>query len=225
MIEAHLRANTEYGINWRRQQLAQMGDISQFMKIVKQRFTAWFNRVHRRTGTIWGGRFKSVLVEGKPGALLSIATYIDLNPVRAGIVRDPKDYPFSGYGEAVAGNRAARQGITQLVEAAGWAQAQAEYRKLLYAVGTRPRPGTRTIALEEFEQVAARGGKLTLAEALRCRIRRFTDSVVLGGWEFVAGHLATFIRQNNRRRQSEPKPLPPVTDWGGLTTLRGLRQP
>ena len=40
-----------------------------------------------------------------------MASYIDLNPVRAGIVKDPADYRWSGYGEAVAGKKAAREGL------------------------------------------------------------------------------------------------------------------
>ena len=223
VIEAHLKANTEEGIEWRRRQIAQMGDFSQFMKIVKQLFTAWFNRLHRRTGTIWGGRFKSVLVEENSNALRTMAVYIDLNPVRAGVVHDPKDYGHSGYGEAVAGDALARRGIMQLMEAPTWEQAQAEYRKLLYAVGTKGKG--RTLSIEEFEKVVSEGGKLSLVETLHCRIRRFTDSVVFGSTEFVAKHLENFVRDNQRKRAGRPRPMPPVTDWGGLATLRGLRQP
>jgi REP-associated tyrosine transposase len=225
VIEAHLEAGTPEGIEWRRRQLAQMGDISQFMKIVKQRFTVWFNRVHHRSGTIWGGRFKNMLVEEDSDALLAMAAYIDLNPVRAGIVRDPKDYPFTGYAEAVAGSAIARRGIMEIVDLPTWELAQAEYRKLLYSIGSKPRVKGRAMTIEEFEKVAAKGGKLTLAEALCCRIRRFTDSLILGSAEFVAAHMEAFCQANNRKRRPVPCPMPAVTDWGGLTTLRRLRGP
>ena len=43
---------------------ARMGDVSEFMKSVKQRFGIWFNKTHGRYGTLWADRFKSVLVEG-----------------------------------------------------------------------------------------------------------------------------------------------------------------
>jgi hypothetical protein len=46
-----------------------------------------------------------VFVEGSEHALSAMSVYIDLNAVRAGIVKDPKDYRYCGYGEAVAGNR------------------------------------------------------------------------------------------------------------------------
>ena len=67
-----------------------MYDLSEFMKGVQQRFTRWFNRVHERTGTLWEQRFKSVIVEGGTAARV-MAAYIDLNPVRAGMVADPAD--------------------------------------------------------------------------------------------------------------------------------------
>lgn len=71
----------------RRKLLARMSDVSEFMKAVKQRFSVWYNRSHQRYGTLWAERFKSVLVEGKGNPLQTMAAYIDLNPVRAGLVR------------------------------------------------------------------------------------------------------------------------------------------
>ena len=94
---------------------AQMWDVSSFMKLLKQRFTQWFNREHGRKGTLWEERFRSVLVEGAGESLAMMSAYIDLNPVRAGMVSDPKDYRWSGYAEAVAGKTSARQGLAVVV--------------------------------------------------------------------------------------------------------------
>src|SRR5690606_38984489 len=93
---------------------ARLWDLSAFMKLLKQRFSQWYNRRAGGRGTLWEGRFRSVLVEGVGEALISTAGYVDLNPVRAGLVRDPKDYRWSGYGEAVAGSERAQAGL-QLV--------------------------------------------------------------------------------------------------------------
>jgi REP element-mobilizing transposase RayT len=79
-----------------------MHDLSEFMKTLLQRFTRWFNWTHDRTGTLWEQRYKSVIVESGD-ASRTIAAYIDLNPVRAGMVSDPADYRWSSYGEAVGG--------------------------------------------------------------------------------------------------------------------------
>jgi len=76
---------------------ARMYDLSAYMKIVKQRFTQFFNKKHARKGTLWEDLFKSVLVEDGYTARV-MAAYIDLNPVRAGIVDDPATYRWSSYG-------------------------------------------------------------------------------------------------------------------------------
>ena len=81
-----------------------MGDLSEFMKMLKWRFSCWFNKKHGRVGTLWESRFKSVLVEDGVAAR-TMAAYIDLNPVRAGMVSDPKDYRWCSYAEAVAGGK------------------------------------------------------------------------------------------------------------------------
>jgi putative transposase len=80
-----------------------MQDLSEFMKTLLQRFTRWFNRTHDRTGTLWEQRYKSVIVESGHAAR-TMAAYIDLNPVRAGLTQDPAEYRWSSYGEAIGGN-------------------------------------------------------------------------------------------------------------------------
>ncbi len=111
-LESALREGTEEAVAVRAQLLARMHDLSEFMKTLKQRFSIWYNRNHdNRLGTLWMDRFKSVLVEGKGNPLQTMAAYIDLNPVRAGLVEDPKDYRWCGYAEAVAGNLKAQRGL------------------------------------------------------------------------------------------------------------------
>ncbi len=98
-----------------------MHDLSQFMKTFTQRYTQWHNRTHRRTGRLWEDRFKSVIVEDGV-ACKTMAAYIDLNPVRAGLVKDPAEYRWSGYGEAVGGGakgngEKARAGLVRALRA------------------------------------------------------------------------------------------------------------
>ena len=50
-----------------------------------------------------------MLVEGSENALITVAAYIDLNPVRAGIIGNPEDYRWCGYGEAMSGSRGAKK--------------------------------------------------------------------------------------------------------------------
>ena len=80
-----------------------MKDLSCFMQGLKRRFSQWFNKKHCRTGTLWEGRFKSVLVEdGYAARVMSV--YINLNPIRAGMVSRPEDYRWSSYGAAMKPN-------------------------------------------------------------------------------------------------------------------------
>jgi putative transposase len=209
---------------WRRQQNALMGDVSQFMKFVKQRFSIWYNRTHQRYGTLWSERFKSVLVEGRGRALTAMAAYIDLNAVRAGLVEDPKDYRFCGYGEAVGGRVQARQGLARVVEGREWRGVQAAYRQTLFGIGAGPREHGGGLSSEALEKVIRTKGALPMATILRCRVRYFTDGAVLGSQAFVSAHLEAYRGITGRRRRSLPRPLPAVTDWEGLSTLRGLRK-
>jgi putative transposase len=75
----------------------QMADISEYVRAIKQTFSRWYNKLNNRSGYLWGDRFKSVLIEKGEG-LLNCLAYIDLNPVRAGIVKRPEDYRWSGIG-------------------------------------------------------------------------------------------------------------------------------
>jgi putative transposase len=199
------------------------GDVSQFMKLLKQRFTIWFNKTHDRFGTLWAERFKSVLVEAKGSAVQTMAAYIDLNCVRAGLALDPKDYRFCGYAEAVSGSDTAQAGIRFIVGCGEWTEAQALYREIIFGTGAGAHHGT-TIPLEEYKRVTIQGGKLPLATVLRCRVRYFTDGAVLGSRAFVNEQLRIYQQKTGRRERTRPHALPAIVDWGDLVTLRGLRQ-
>ncbi len=205
-----------------------MCDVSEFMKTLKQRFSVWFNRTHGRYGTLWSERFKSVLIEGCPRALATVAAYIDLNPVRAKLVDDPKDYRFCGYGEAVGqGHERIRAGLNRLMESKDWRFTLREYRVALFGKGAESKfdgSNAGSIPWEEAAKVLNQGGRLPLKTVLRCRVRYFSDGAVLGSREYVLRALHRYqLTTGRRRRQEQPRQLS-GTDWGGLTVLRGLRR-
>jgi len=212
--------------------LARMGDVSEYMKAVKQRFSVWYNRSHQRYGTLWAERFKSVLVEGKGNPLQTMAAYIDLNPVRAGLVEDPKDYRFCGYAEAVAGNRASKKGLSQVwaAHADGSARdsrhfeaALKDHRALIF--GKRAADaGVTEMSRKKALKVLERGDAvLPKAVVLRCRVRYFTDGAILGSQEFVKSYIG--IWQLEKGRKFPPKPnLLRGADWQDLATIQGLRK-
>jgi putative transposase len=71
--------------------------LPQMMQAVGRRYVRYFNDTQQRTGTLWEGRYKSTLIQ-TDRYLLACMAYIDLNPVRAGLVSGPQDYPWSSYG-------------------------------------------------------------------------------------------------------------------------------
>lgn len=205
--------------------LCRMGDISFYMKELKQRYTKWFNKQHGRFGTLWAERFKSLLVEDSPAVVAKVAAYIDLNPVRAGLVEDPKDYRWCGYAEAAAGSKEARAGIGSFSEVTGWRSAGAAYRRLLFVkAGVSGRSDKGAIDRETIVHTLATGGKLTAAEALRVRVRYFTDGMALGSTEFVDSVFAEFRDHFGSRRKTGARNLRGGNVFSNLASARSLRR-
>jgi REP element-mobilizing transposase RayT len=215
--------------------LDRMGSLKHFMKELKERFSRWFNKRHGRRGTLWQERYRSVLVEDGE-ALRTMAAYIDLNPVRAGLVDDPKDYRWCGYAEALGGSKRARRGLCLAlgIRVADWrADEGATYRRLLLGSGMeesdetkeqkarqgrRSRRGmSRAEALAELRE----GKKLGKAALLRCRVRYFTDGLVLGSRGFVESAFSAKRSWFGPKRKTGARGLP-VED-GSLFSLRDLK--
>ena len=188
-----------------------MHNLSEFMKGLLIRFTRWFNRVHSRSGTLWEERFKSVIVESGVAAR-TMAAYIDLNPVRAGMVKDPADYRWSSYGEAVGGGKKgngkkAREGLVRAYfcdqgvgfETEKWQEVSRLYRRLM-GLALERKPGRTDMTgaenrvgqdtLNTAEMIENKDNDtilkdLGIAKMLQCRVRYFTDGAVIGSKEFV----------------------------------------
>ena len=226
-------------------------DLSTFVKELKERFSRWFNKHHGRRGTLWMDRFKSILVEDGE-ALQTMALYIDLNPVRAGLVEDPKDYRWTGYGEAMGGSKRARRGLCKILSAPidSWMEKRGgltpseTYRCWLFGDGlessgkTNPSrnpatsspsgaPGKLSRKKKGFskarvEAVLKSGGKLTRAELLRCRVRWFSDGVAIGGKSFVEGIFNQCRDHFGQKRKTGARRVREDAE-GSLNALRNLR--
>lgn len=70
--------------------------LPQMMQAVGRRYVRHFNDRQGRTGTLWEGRYRSTVIQSER-YLLACMAYIDLNPVRAGLVAEPRDYPWSSH--------------------------------------------------------------------------------------------------------------------------------
>ena len=206
--------------------LSRLFDVSIYMKELKGRFAQWYNRRHHRYGVLWAERFKSVLVE-EGQALSAVAAYIDLNPLRAGLCEDPKDYRYCGYAEAIAKNSAqAKLGLQEalgLGTESSWRDARREYRKLLFQTGTAASKAGAVIDVELAQKVLQQQqSEIPLAELLRCRIRYFTDGGILGSRAFVQEQFAR-CRQIRSPSQSDRGYRLRVIAGDQIWALRNLR--
>jgi REP element-mobilizing transposase RayT len=205
--------NTEATEEWRQRQMARMYSLSEFMKSVKQRFTRWHNAREGRRGTVWESRYSSVLVEEEERALRTMAAYIDLNPIRAGMVPDPADYRWSGYAEAMAGKARARRGLVRIIGQMAWPRAISAgakpwgegafpkgvetralvfYRAILGGQGAaRKREDGTVVRRGLSEKVRSRlttpNERQLRMEVLTRRVAHFTRGVMLGSRAFVDG--------------------------------------
>ncbi|MDB2673547.1 hypothetical protein N9Y81_01195 [Akkermansiaceae bacterium] len=190
-------------------------DVSLFTKELKERFSRWFNKQNGRRGTLWMDRFKSVCVEGE-SALATMAAYIDLNPVRAGIVDDPMHYEWSGYGDATGGSKRARRGLCKALNLPqnSWEGRGLErYRLFLFDEGLALEPESRSlgkgkrkkrgIKMESRTKVVEEEGKISRAQMLRKRVASFSNGVAIGSESFVRGVASRY--QEEMRRLKEPK--------------------
>jgi REP element-mobilizing transposase RayT len=229
-----------------------MQDLAEFMKGLLQRFTQWFNRAHSRSGTLWEDRFKSVIVEDGVAAR-TMAAYIDLNPVRAGMVKDPADYRWSSYGEAVGGGKKgngkkAREALVRAYfcdqgvgyDAGKWEEVSRLYRRLMgLALGKKPgraevsrsskglgQTTKNTAEMLEGEDNETVLKDLAMAKMLRCRIRYFTDGAVIGSKEFVNEAFASARDRFGPKRKSGARQMKGegAAAKGALWSLRDLRK-
>jgi putative transposase len=226
-----------------------MHRLSEFMKTLLQRFTRWFNRMHKRSGTLWEERFKSVIVESGIAAR-TMAAYIDLNPVRAGMVADPAEYRWSSYGEAVGGGpkgngKKSREGLVRACmshqgagfEADRWKEISRIYRRAMgLALGRKKgraevekgvvRPPMNTAQALEAKHNGTVLPDLAMAAMLRCRVRYFTDGAVIGSKEFVNEAFAGARERFGSKRKDGARKMrgDAAAAAGKLWSLRDLRQ-
>ncbi|MCC5841949.1 MAG: hypothetical protein JJT96_17675, partial [Opitutales bacterium] len=156
-----------------------------------------------------------VIVEADTAAQRMVAAYIDLNPVRAGLVEDPGGYGFSGFGEACAGGPAARRGIARIEGGTTWTTKWHErYRARLCSrmgPGTRPRGRGEQRPSGEAEGKNAANTVLPEGSGLLARIRAFSEGWVVGSVTWVE----SFCAANGWLGYQRGRKAQPVAPEGG----------
>ncbi len=205
-------------------------DVSLFVKELKERFSRWLNKQLGRRGTLWMERFKSVLVDG-PEALVTMAAYIDLNPVRAGLAKDPGEYEWSGYGEASEGSRRARRGICKalgLPQDSWESRALSRYRCFLYEEGLvvkedrgKAEPSKRRgFSKSQMAKVLDEDSHARGQARLGQRIPSFSGGVAIGRRGFVEEFAEKYREHYKRQKVKTPKRLKIGGADSGILVLR-----
>ena len=204
-----------------------MFDLSQFCKTLKETYTMSYNHRHAHVGTIWGSRFKSILLSADYQTLMTVGSYIDLNPVRAGVVENPAEYRWSGYGTAIRGNMPSRNGLCMMV-AAAYVKREVPFETALKAYESaiegfieqppkeEPRHEEdvvrkqRTLPVdrpafvpEKVESEIREGAKLSLFEMLRCKVRYFSHGLAIGPAAFVRDLVGTLSSSKDTTRRCD----------------------
>ena len=178
------------------------------------------------------GAVDDTTVEEEERALRKMAAYIDLNPVRAGMVEDPADYRWSGYAEAMAGKVRSRRGLVRIIGQMAWPRETAAgakpwgqeafpkkvemralvfYRAILGGQGAsrKREDGTvvrRGLSEKMWEQLTIASERRVRAEVLIRRVAHFNRGVMIGSREFVGwvvrGEPIRRKRQESARAQT-----------------------
>lgn len=214
------------------------GCLSNFMKGLKERIAHYINKQHKRTGTLWDGRFKSPIVENTIESLGAVSAYIDLNPIRAGIVNQPQNYRWCGYAAALAGDKLAQEGIAQLYAYRGgkkpkWNHIKEDYRLYLYHRGLKTledaesgAKGRLGFTAAQLEQEIENNGKIPAGEILLHRVRYFSDGAIIGSASYVNATFASHkekLKAPSSQRNTGARAMR-WADWGSLYCLRDLKR-
>ena len=198
--------------------------LSEFIREIKLGFTRFYNRQYNRQGYFWGDRFKSVVVENGD-TLINCLAYIDLNPIRAGLVERPEAYRWNSIGHHVqAGKKDNFLSLDFGLKEFGKMNASERfrrYRRFLYEAGAIDRGKGTTI--DEKTVAAERNKDFNLARTRRFlyRTRYFTDSGIIGTRDFVRLTYNRVKEKYDAKREKTPKP---ISGLGGIYSLKRLTE-
>jgi putative transposase len=204
-----------------------LSNLSEFVREIKVGFTRYYNKRHYRRGYFWGDRFKSVIVENGE-TLINCLAYIDLNPLRAGLVERPEDYRWNSLGYHLqAGNQDNFLSLDFGLKEFGVLNAEERlrrYRRYVYeagALGKSEKMVGGVIDSKVLEKERENDFELDRVRRFRYRTRYFTDSGIIGTREFVSENYQRFKGVFMSKREKIPRP---VVGLDGIYSLKRLAE-
>ncbi|MBT3786218.1 hypothetical protein HOF92_14685, partial [bacterium] len=178
-----------------------LGSISRFMQELQQTFSRWYNKRNNRIGYFWSSRFKSILVS-KGESQLVCSSYIDLNPIRAGIVRKPEEYRWCTLGYLARNSKKDQSWISPIPLLKEKGEGSWDwYRLFVYYAGAIERPGTASISVEVIDEITQLQGRLNLSTKLRYRVTNLSEGLAIGTQSFVESIQTRLKRKFIRARE------------------------
>ena len=179
-------------------------DLSRLMADLDGKYAMWFNRTFEQRGHFWGDRFKSSeLLDSQ--AVQDALLYVELNAVRAGLVKRPEQWKWGSALWRLNGEDQDLIPLKELFPADPGTDPYSSYRALLYYRGAVPtRENQAAIPRWILQQEQRRG--FTQVGAFRRRLRFLTDGLAVGPAEKVATLLETYRKQGRYRRRRHPIP-------------------
>ena len=179
-------------------------DVSKLMQNVDGQYALWFNRKFERRGHLWGDRFKNPELLGCE-AVQDAILYVELNAVRAGLVKRPEQWKLGSARWKLTGEDQDLIPLEELFPSDPGTEVYSGYRARLYYRGAVPtRENQAAIPRWILHQEQRRG--FTRAGAFRRRLRFLTDGLAVGPAEKVAQLLETYRQQGRYRRRRHPIP-------------------
>jgi len=204
-----------------------LSNLSEFMREIKVGFARFYNRRHNRRGYFWGDRFKSVIVENGE-TLINCLAYIDLNPLRAGLVERPEQYRWNSLGYHVQTNNQDNFLSTDFGLKEFNVKSKKDrirrYRRYVYEAGSLNRPEKGSVKVIEdmiLEKERSRAFELSRNDRFRYRTRYFTDSGIIGSKEFVFSNYQRFKHLFYSKHEKKPKP---IKGLDGIYSLKRLSE-
>jgi len=204
-----------------------LSSLSEFMREIKVNFARFYNRRHHRRGYFWGDRFKSVIVENGE-TLINCLAYIDLNPLRAGLVDLPEQYRWNSLGYHVQTDNRDNFLSTDFGLKEFNVKSKNErirrYRRYVYEAGSinQPEKGSvKVIGDKALDKERSRGFELSKTDRFRYRTRYFTDSGIIGSKEFVSANYQRFKALFESKHEKKPKS---IKGLDGIYSLKRLSE-
>jgi len=213
---------------------AKLSSLSEFVREIKVGFARYYNRRHNRRGYFWGDRFKSVIVD-KGETLVNCLAYIDLNPLRAGLVDRPEDYRWNslGYHLQSLGYHLQTENKGQFLSTdfglkefnvKSEKERIRRYRRYVYEAGAISRPDKMQAKVIDDKVVAKERKKefeVSRISRFTHRTRYFTDPGIIGSREFVAANYQRFKHLFYSKHEKKPKP---IKGLDGMYSLKRLSE-